>query len=361
MLQSVKLKNFKCFHEQCFPFTNLTILAGLNGMGKSSLLQSLLLLRQSESTLNRGVNLKGSYVNLGSIRDVLYEAAEDDSLSISITENGRVIDYQFDCSDSYSDFLPLSKRQTEVERHNIFSNRFTYLSAYRIAPQSLYNITNNDVLEQHDFGANGEYAIQYLKEHTDDIVSCKNTISATPSLGLEVQAWMNKISPGVSPIITINLQTRAAELNYEFIQGKYKTMTYKSMNVGFGITYVLPVIVSLLSANPGDLLLLENPEAHIHPKGQRYLGELIAKVAASGVQILLETHSDHVLNGVRLSARNHTIDVDDVTLTFFTVDYSSSGDYKRQIVWPKLLQNGQIDQWPDGFFDEWDNVLLELL
>lgn len=361
MLQSVKLKNFKCFQEQRFPFTNLTVLAGLNGMGKSSLLQSLLLLCQSDNVMNRGVSLKGSYVNLGSVRDVLYEAAEDDLLSISITEDGKVIDYQFDCSESYSDFLPLVKGQTMAGGHSVFSSRLTYLSAYRIAPQSLYNITNDDRVSQHDFGANGEYAIQYLKEHTDDKISFKSSISSTPSLGLEVQAWMDRISPGVSPIITINLQTRTAELNYEFIQGKYKTMTYKSMNVGFGITYVLPVIITLLSANAGDLILLENPEAHIHPKGQRYLGELIARVAASGVQILLETHSDHVLNGVRLSARNQTIDVDDVTLTYFTVEYSPTGDYKRQVVWPKLLQSGQIDKWPDGFFDEWDNALLELL
>ncbi len=75
MLQSVELMNFKCFQKQTFRITSLTVLAGLNGTGKSSLLQSLLLLRQScgEFGLKQGLKLNGAYVNLGSAMDVLYE------------------------------------------------------------------------------------------------------------------------------------------------------------------------------------------------------------------------------------------------------------------------------------------------
>ena len=128
------------------------------------------------------------------------------------------------------------------------------------------------------------------------------------SLNLQVREWMNLVSPGVLPIINLNLQTRTAELGYEFIQGTEKSMTFKSTNVGFGITYVLPVVVTLLSAQKGDLVLIENPEAHIHPKGQRHLGELIARAASGGVQVLLETHSDHVLYGIRIAVRQRMLD-----------------------------------------------------
>ncbi len=364
MLQTVKLENFKCFQEQSFSFTNLTVLAGLNGMGKSSLLQSLLLLRQSIDGIPGKLRLNGAYVSLGAARDVLYEGAENEVLSISLTEDEKENKYQFDCSDSYSDSLSLIEFRTECVLPAILSDRFTYLSAYRIAPQAFYGITNDSDLTSRNFGTNGEFAVQYLNMYKDVTLPCGNVVLGPPdsnSLGLQVQAWMNLISPGVSPIITINLQTRTAELNYEFIQGTEKTMTYKSVNVGFGITYVLPIVVALLSAQDGDLIFLENPEAHIHPKGQRYLGELIARAASSGAQIVLETHSDHILNGVRIAARKKMLNAADVTLTYFSIDYEKNGDFKRCISYPKLLQNGQIDQWPEGFFDEWDNSLLELL
>ena len=364
MLQSIRLKNFKCFEDQEFPCRDLTILTGLNGMGKSSLLQSLLLLRQSKDSLTNALSLNGEYVTLGVAKDVLYEEAADDSFSISYVEDGLTNEFCFGLTNGDEDNVPTHASRVENGSSVLFSGRFTYLSAYRIAPQPLYRITSDSRLGQRDFGANGEYAIQYLKMNSDRKISCSNAILGDPengSLGIQVQAWLNMVSPGVYPIISVNPSSRTAELNFEFVQGSNKTMTYKSMNVGFGITYVLPVIVTLLSAKRGDMILIENPEAHIHPKGQRYLGELIARVAAGGVQVFLETHSDHVLNGIRIAARNNLIDAECVVIGFFTQAAPMFKDYKRHIIWPKLLQNGQLDQWPDGFFDEWDNSLLELL
>lgn len=367
MLQSVTLANFKCFRQQSFPFTNLTVLAGLNGMGKSSLLQSLLLLRQSGDMFGpaQGLKLNGPYMHLGSARDVLNENAATDSLSIELQENGQTDSYCFDCSDRFSDDLILQSHTGKTGKSSIiFSNRFTYLSANRITPLPIYKTTNETNLERRDFGANGEYAIQYLKLYGGKSLPCAAMVrgdAENATLNLQVQAWMDLVSPGVIPVININTQTRTAELNYEFIQGTEKSMTYTSTNVGFGITYVLPVLVALLSGKPGDLILIENPEAHIHPKGQRYLGELIARAAAGGIQILLETHSDHILNGIRIAVRQRALNEKDVTLSYFTIGNDTNGNYKRQIVWPKMLGNGQLDQWPEGFFDEWDHSLLELL
>ena len=73
-------------------------------------------------------------------------------------------------------------------------------------------------------------------------------------------------------------------------------------NMGFGVSYALPVITAGLLAPAGSLLVVENPEAHLHPAGQSRVGRFLAHLAASGVQVVAETHSDHVLNGVRLAA-----------------------------------------------------------
>ena len=89
MLQAIGLTNFKCFKKQLFPLTSLTVLTGLNGMGKSSLLQSLLLLRQSgnDPISLKSLKLNGPYVSLGSAHDILCEDADDDLFTISIKEN----------------------------------------------------------------------------------------------------------------------------------------------------------------------------------------------------------------------------------------------------------------------------------
>ena len=69
--------------------------------------------------------------------------------------------------------------------------------------------------------------------------------------------------------------------------------------MGFGVTYSLPIILSGLIAKEKGLLIVENPEAHLHPAGQSRMGVFLAWLAGKGVQVLVETHSDHIINGIR--------------------------------------------------------------
>lgn len=362
MLKEVTLKNFKCFEKVTLPMKNVNVLTGINGMGKSTIIQSILLLRQSyqkESGM-KGLYLNGKYVSLGNGQDVLYEKADDDEIEIAFqTSTSKYYNkYQYDPD---SDFLSLIESQGD-ECKEIFGNRFSYLSAFRIEPQDLYHISNEEELAKREFGNNGEFAIQFL--HKYGLESVKNRAVVIEdklgdSLSNQVRVWMDKISPGVSPQVTVNIQLRSSEVRFEYIEGRNKTNSYKGVNVGFGITYVLPIVVALISAEMGDTVIIENPEAHIHPAGQRKLGELIALAGAGGVQIIVETHSDHILNGIRLSVKKGKISPDKVELMYF--DKNRENDYRHEVVFPKIDVNGRIDQWPDGFFDEWDNALLELL
>jgi predicted ATPase len=134
----------------------------------------------------------------------------------------------------------------------------------------------------------------------------------------------------------------------------------RASNVGFGITYVLPILTVLLKAKKGDVIIVENPEAHLHPKAQRMLGELILKAADVGAQIILETHSDHILNGIRLGVKNGIIgDANDVKNFFFTRENVGIA-YHVNVYAPQIDQEGNLDIWPNGFFDEWDKALMEL-
>lgn len=365
MLKELKLKNFKCFEELNMNFSTVNILTGLNGMGKSTVMQSILLLAQSKKSIlsDEALTIKGKHVNLGTGQDILYEKAEEDEIGIDVRTDEGKEKYLFEYQPE-ADELPLKKYRPESDGVDFLSwtSGLLYLSAYRIEPQFLYPIANEkDIYEKH-FGKNGEYAIQYLKMHGGDDVANKEAIIGDrnkTAVADQVKAWLDIISPGVSPVINIDMSSRTAELKYEYIEGREKTNSYKSVNVGFGITYVLPIVVALVSAKKGDIILLENPEAHIHPRGQRMLGELIAAAGAGGVQVIAETHSDHVLNGIRVAVKKSKLNPKETGIFFFYKDMEDS--YRHKVMRPILDKNGRLDEWPEGFFDEWDNALLELL
>jgi predicted ATPase len=172
---------------------------------------------------------------------------------------------------------------------------------------------------------------------------------------------MGEISPGTRIKISSNPDIDLMSIQYSFVTGKEVSNPYRSTNVGFGISYTLPIVVAVLASVPGSLILIENPEAHLHPRGQSKIGELLALAASYGVQIIIETHSDHVLNGIRVAVHGGKIKPDDVQLHYF----QRTADRERastEVISPKIDRNGRIDRWPDGFFDEWErnlDILLE--
>lgn len=366
MITKLKLHNFKCFEDLELKLGNLNVLAGLNGMGKSTVLQSILLLAQSTDSVekNQTVMLNGKYQSLGVGSDVLYENADEDEIGICYATENREYSYQLEYS-AKDEQLSLSTN----ENHRPFENsNLIYLSAQRIAPQQLYKITDKKILDRRAFDKQGEYTIQYLAEFGNDLAIENSSILLNPEkegsrfLVNQAEYWMSMISPGVGPVIHLDDSSRTAELKFRYKKGSDITNDYKSLNVGFGITYVLPIIVTMLTARAGDIILLENPEAHIHPKGQRILGEMIAAASASGAQIILETHSDHILNGIRLAVNKRRIPCDTVNLYYFYLETKNNDKmYTHQVKNPLMDDEGMLSEWPEGFFDEWDNALTELL
>lgn len=129
-------------------------------------------------------------------------------------------------------------------------------------------------------------------------------------------------------------------------------------NIGFGVTYTLPIIVLLLKAKKGDVIIIENPETHLHPAAQSEIAKLCCKVASEGVQLILETHSDHFLNAVRVAIKEKIISSDSSQIYFFNKDEENNDIIIENI---KVNSEGKIEKWPKGFFDEWDLQLEKLL
>ena len=143
----------------------------------------------------------------------------------------------------------------------------------------------------------------------------------------------------------------------------------RAENVGYGVSHSLPVVVALLSAKPGSLVILENPEAHLHPRGQAELAKLIARVAQDGVQVIVETHSDHILNGVLVAAKRFESKVaqeriqglDRANVRIYYVDKNQQTPAASLVEEVSIVEGGRLDFQPKGFFDQAEDDLGFLL
>jgi len=378
-IKKLHLKNFKCFESLDLEFKNITLLAGVNGAGKSSVIQSLLLLKQSildnsfNSNDNNVLALNGEFVEIGKGKDALYEYAKSDILSIGIVGENGALSYQF-IYDADLDILKFKEEQElskderyrkiyELSNSGLIDKSFQYLRAERIGPSPTYFMSDRYVKSLNQIGLKGEFAAHYLAEYgkTDAMLpQLFHPNQSSSKLLDQVEAWMGEISPGVQITATPVDNAELVSLSYAFKTNKEFSNKYRSTNVGFGITYALPVVLALLNAKAGAVVIIENPEAHLHPKGQTKMGELLARAASAGIQIIVETHSDHILNSLRIAVKHKVLTPEQISINFFRREEYAGYPYTEVV--PIAINNeGQLNYWPEEFFDEWDKNLQELL
>ncbi|GAB4056359.1 AAA family ATPase [Spirosoma litoris] len=361
MITRLTIENFKAFKYAELNLTELNLLTGVNGVGKSSVLQTLLLLRQSHGT--DGLSLKGQLVDIGLGRDALNAQAESDEIRFTIESKEIVLLYRYPAL-ADSDFLKTSYFGTQSKEFYfaLYSeNCFQYLNAERKSPSVIFPASNYQVQQLRSLGKNGEYTVHFLAHYQREPVVLPSVQIATSNTLLDqVDAWFQRISAGTRLTTTYRSDLNVATLTYRFEAGENVTPDFTPVNVGFGFTYVLPIIVAVLAARPGDLLLIENPESHLHPQGQAQLGSLLACAAADGVQIIVETHSDHLLNGVRVAVKGKQIKPEQVSVYYFERDPDAE-EHATEIIQPTIDANGRLSQQPRGFFDEYARQLDRLL
>lgn len=375
MLERIHLENFKVSRDVDVRLAPLTILAGLNSSGKSTLLQALGALRQSYSSSGPkdGILLSGELVQLGKFRDLLTEGSSTDQVSISVTEEGQRYCWRFG-GPPYSDEVKFAESPLEWPPF-LASRHFQFLHADRIVPATMYDQASQRARDAGFLGARGEFAVDFLAEQDRLSVSEKRSfprqglglsedllgkIAPTDGIRDQVAGWLQQLSPGARLHSTRVSGTDNVLLQYQF-HGRRRdpgSNDYRPTNVGFGLTYCLPIVVAALAAPAGSLLLLENPEAHLHPQGQSAMGELVARTASDGVQLIVETHSDHLLNGVRLAVKRGLLSANDVAIHFFTREVETGEAFVQT---PAILESGRLSNWPSGFFDQWDKDIDALL
>ncbi len=356
VISKIKLENFKCHELMEEELSGITILAGENAAGKSSVIQAILLhnfaLDGDRARLNT-YDVWGN--NMGAAPEILSQNGTAHCTCISVYSDDQEYTVELTPKEYDDTIMEVRKRVPGgYDPYNLF-----YLNAERIAPKLANNISSegDDYVGIH--GQNTVYAMNQMDILMNTASNKRNPlpdllkISKINRFSANCEEWLNLIIPGTK------LETHAypnqgiATIRYNNGGDTY----YSPTATGFGITYVLPIVVQALiaSTRKNSVLIVENPEAHLHPYSQSMVGRFLAYVALTGTQVIVETHSEHFINGCRLQlAKEKACEV--AKILFFS---RSVDGMNRQAI--NINEKGELSNWPRGFFDQNQQDLRELL
>lgn len=405
MFTRLRLTNFKAWKDTGdVALKPVTMLLGTNSSGKSTLIQSLLLLKQTVQSPDRTVhlNLGGDEVNdlfnFGSFEDVLNQAAETPrqfSIAFDFRRNdpGRIKAGKFECSYGQTSSgavvmqnlsLQTQGRQFRVVRREkgAFSivideetqprakgrhfapERSVALSAEGIATLD----KDGPLVEDLSLAIRRELeSVNYLgplrrkperdypwnKTKPGEVGSDgRAAIDALLASALLRSEDQNEIVDGVSKWLSRMRVAQRLEVRQQGRSSRYELVIHRDgvacnlRDVGIGVSQVLPVLVVAYFAPPGSTVLLEEPEIHLHPLAQSVLAELFVEVSLTrNVQFIVETHSEHLFRRMQTLVAKQKVSPDSVAMYF--VERKRKSASLRELA---LDDYGRVREWPDDFF-----------
>ena len=299
MEMELKIKNFKCFKEVSISFADITVLSGVNGSGKSTIVQALLLQKKffdenqdiikeviQKKTTPRPVLLNDKNdggLNLVNSREILNDDSPDeDFIQFNIIESKTKrysikllipdsepkrqvsisLDYQIDSSFLETPFASKEK--------------FYYLCAERIGPRIRQELSEESPPK---IGYRGEYLAHMITEFSRKKIQKKRCFPDSKIQNYffehQLSLWLDFIVPSMSKIQSEKSQDSDwAQIKFIQKNRSIKNATI-STNTGFGISYFLPILGCCLLASDKSMIIIENPEAHLSPQGQSRIGSFL--------------------------------------------------------------------------------------
>lgn len=341
MITKVKIEGFKSIQSETLDFKPLTILTGTNSSGKSSVIQAIQLFLKESDPANfiAMEELTRPFSAFSDIRNKFVNARQVAIEIEAFSFCSRVVltgdEDQVTCEDVKHIY------QYEPMRPGKHPELF-YLAANRIGPQDVVSFSNRKV------GLQGESIFSHFEKSKDqplDPEMVKFEESAT--LAYQVAKWLSLVSETESEIKTDKLNTTEVKVSFDS-EGLKNISPY---NLGAGMSYLSKVLILCLMAKKGDLVIIENPEIHLHPKAQSMLGVFFSFIASKGIQLVLEAHCEHLINKICYQVYDEKISEGDVIIhykpdvktPFETLTIDENGEFNNT--------QGEVISFPKGFFD----------
>jgi predicted ATPase len=429
MLTELRIQNFKSWADTgAMRFAPITGFFGANSSGKSSILQFLLMLKQTTESndvmtvLNLGD--ERAYIELGTFYDVIHQhdsinrlefqvswdrilKGDEDMRSalkfqaeigeINIYGNVRIALNSFkywNGNDSVGVRLRFSPTQEGGELIHVFEdpvlgvNSMVFVTNFYSVPRGLSMIDEQKIGEM-SFQARYDEYVEKIIRNASDLESLFRSIyyiGPLRSYPERIYAWggMEPVDVGrygekaVQALIASKLRSeytsdyagnrvfrwlKAMGLVDEFLiepiaQGrreyeirikKTSSSPYVSLvDVGFGVSQVLPILTLCYHAQQGSVILLEQPELHLHPSAQSVLADfLIEVIKERNLQIVLESHSEHLLRRLQRRIAEEKLSAEDAALYFCEIENGAS-----KLTSLQLDPFGNITNWPKDFFGD---------
>jgi predicted ATPase len=242
----------------------------------------------------------------------------------------------------YTDSLMQAVEQTT----QFFTSKIRYLGPLRADPQASQKFAPTSELD--DVGAKGEYAATVYHANQNAIIQWYNPsteITEKSTLNAALNTWVRYLG------VANEIKTQEAGLsgvNWQVVHIEgHKALPLSA--VGVGVSQVLPILVMGLLAPDNTLLIVEQPELHLHPTVQARLGDFFMGLAKCNKQCLIETHSENLVSQLRL----HIVEAggqENADCLIYFADQDEQGAARFDPI--EISLKGNILNWPDGFFDE---------
>lgn len=324
MIKNVQIKNYKCIDKANIDLKPLTIITGLNSTGKSTLLQSILMPEM--------LIIQRTIANLSSDFDVIK--------CKYIKENTVTLTVQYDDDRTKTSSIMPSSHETIFFNDSIsYGKGIYYLAANRSIGNSIVVRPFSD--DRIDLSDGLGAFIVFEQEKTQQVEPKLRRYEDSDTLQAQVNYWLAYITGQ-------RVEMTSDKVSDELMVLKYKSDGIPNIlpsNLGTGVTFLAEVLITCLRAKYGNVILIENPEIHLHPAAQTKLGEFFAFVANAGIQLIIETHCEHLINRVQYAIYKQELEHDKMVIL-----------YKKKITEPfemiDLNRNGMFSkEFPEGFYD----------